>query len=737
MTHRLIATRIIPVLLFAIGLPLNLKADDDAFFERNIRPVLAGTCFKCHGGERTAGKFRVDSRDALLKGGASGAAIVPGDPDQSLLVRALRRKDDVTAMPPDKALPAETVANFAAWVKSGARWPAATASFTSRRHWAFEPLQSVRPPDLPGEIHPVDCFIDAKLREHGLTPAGPADRLTLIRRVTFDLIGLPPTPEEIDVFLKDDSPAAFSSLVERLLASPHYGERWGRHWLDVVRYADTAGETADYPVPQAWRYRNYVIAAFNRDQRYDQFLREQVAGDLLAKDANLTSARRAELVTATGFVSIARRFGFDILADQYLTIEDTIDTLGKSVLGLTLACARCHDHKYDPVSQRDYYALYGIFESTHYPYPGSEKVKVPSGLVPVRRGCWLNPTELIYAVAEGQPHDAQLHKRGNADDRGDFVPRHFPPMFGDAPVPQGSGSGRLQLADWLLGPAKHLTARVMVNRIWQNHFGVGLVKTPNDFGTRGSPPTHLELLDWLATKFIESDWSIKSMHRLIVSSQTYQRSSHAELGARNAEPKTGPSSTLHAPRSTLHAPRRRLSAEEIRDAILAISGDLDRTPGTAHPFPPPAGWGFTQHAPFSAVYDHNRRSVYLMTQRIKRHPFLALFDGADTNASTGTRFATTVPTQALFFFNDPFVHDKAAHFAKRLEAYPTDEIRLDRACRLMYGRPALESEQQAAKKFLDEYAEALPPSSAPERRRTAWAAWLRVMFASNEFIYVD
>ena len=583
-------------------------------------------------------------------------------------------------------------------------------------HWAFAPLRVVQPPKDANAANPIDCFLNAKIRDRQLTPAPPADKRTLIRRATFDLIGLPPTPEEIDAFLNDKSPDAFAKLIDRLLASPHYGERWGRHWLDLARYADTAGETADFPVPHAWRYRNWVIDAFNRDLPYDEFIREQLAGDILAHRQGVSEACFAELHAATGFISVARRFGYDILKDHYLTIEDTIDTLGKSMLGLTLACARCHDHKYDPISRFDYYALYGVFESTHYPHPGCEKNKTVSGLMmaPMRsakgESWWRRALDVvpIYAVSEGQPHDAQLQKRGDPEDRGEVVPRHFPTIFGGQPVSKNGGSGRLELAEWILGQAKHLAARVMVNRIWQHHFGTGLVSTPNDFGTRGSPPSNPELLDWLAAKFIDSGWSIKAMHRLIMNSQAYQRAS-----------RPGHDNWLAS------FSRRRLSAEEIRDSILTTSGELDRTPGKSHPFPPEKSWGFTQHAPFSAVYDHNKRSIYLMVQRIKRHPFLALFDGPDANASTPDRIPTTVPTQALFFMNDPFVHAKSASFARRLESLPNDEARLDRAYRLCYGRGPTEAEREITKRFLK------------DSSRDSWASWIRVMFAANEFIYVD
>jgi cytochrome c553 len=715
----------IAVLSLAAATPAPV---DDAFFEKSVRPVLAGVCVRCHGPQKSSGGLRLDSRQGLMKGGDSGPVVKPGRPDESLLLDAVRHKDGVHPMPPGKQLlSAAAIADLQRWIAAGAPWPA-DIRVTTDRHWAFEPVRPVTPPLQTGG-NPIDAFLIAKQKEKGLTPTPPTDRRTLLRRVTFDLLGLPPRPEEVQAFVDDPSPDAFARVVDRLLASPQYGEKWGRHWLDVVRYADSAGETADFPVPDAWRYRNYVIAAFNADKPYDEFLREQIAGDILA--ARLPSAgppqRRNELIIATGYIAIARRFGFDVSHDHFLTIEDTIDTLGKSVLGLTVGCARCHDHKYDPITTKDYYALYGIFDSTRYPFPGCEKDKKPHDLVP------LAPTGkpgggMAYAIAEGSPHNVRQQLRGDPASPGKEVPRRFLQMFGGQPVPAGFGSGRLQLAEWSTDPKNPLTARVMVNRLWQGHFSAALVKTPNDFGTRGMPPSHPELLDYVAGRFVESGWSIKAMHRLILLSDAYQRSAAGSEARGNG---INPDNTY-----LWKFPRRRLSAEEVRDALLAVSGDLDPTPGGGHPFPPENSWGFTQHAPFQAVYDHNRRSVYLMTQRIRRHPFLALFDGPDANSSTAGRFTTTVPTQALFFLNDPFVHARAESLARRLAPLPTGE-RLDRACQLLFGRPAASADQERASRFLQGYRAELSGTPEGQRDQAAWAALLRVLMSSNEFVYLN
>jgi hypothetical protein len=1161
-------------------------------------------------------------------------------------------------------------------------------------------------------VNPVDAFILAKLDGRLLAPR--ADKRALIRRATFDLTGLPPAPEEIDAFLADSSKNAFAKVVERLLASLHYGEHWGRHWLDVVRYADTAGETADYPVPVAWRYRNYVIDAFNADKPYDEFLREQIAGDILARQD--PRERFAERMTATGYLAISRRFGFDSENYHHLTIQDTLDTLGQGVMGLSLGCARCHDHKYDPVTMHDYYALYGIFDSTRYAFPGSEQkqkyramaplrpgteadagwlefdtriaamirklekhkqpapaavlrsladmdgdfemqaiaaggsrgvlvppwiyegaiavtreaqspfgnlyplgkagASLPSGtnryqfgqalhparshesggkvfvnvdfrvatngppaagrhrfwmgshggtmspafeillsqesmalrgpagelesLASVRGAAWHNvqltldldartiagevstaegsrhfearpllaqwnglldyvgvgsddsevepsggvrpssgaatsppssalnqsetaggnrdsapgdgrtppnafgeadrkpgidfdnigvrdtailslaaagkgtgekeptlsslaeqiqqiagidgdfelqsadtppakpwgpgpssavkisaqsqspynhlhgpgelgirlppgpayngfgqtltnawkaaktgrlhasfdfrysaepkatgswryylghgpgssaavelfisdgqftqrssdarstvaalragewyhvqfaldlkdktytgwigtpsertefrgaaasgwdgtidytfidsyghlsgarpaldsdnfaitetplpglgatvvesaaesiakreqvaalrrqmaevqadldktrreleaaladgPSDLAYAVVEGTPHNARIQQRGDRDQLGAEVPRGFIRALGGGPLPrETTGSGRLELAQWLTRPDNPLTARVMVNRIWQQHFGRGLVATPNDFGLRGQPPSHPELLDYLASRFVAGGWSVKAMHRLVMGSAVYQQSSVAADLRRLTSISAGNDQSLLTSAPTSQDtfspfPRRRLTAEQLRDSILFVSGELDREPGRGHAFPAPTGWGYTQHAPFSAVYDHNKRTIYLMAQRLKRHPFLALFDGPDPNASTAMRTVSTVPTQALYFMNSPFVHEKAEKFSRTLGQAASNTERINLAYAQALGRPPGEAERAEALEFIETYRVELGAVDALQAEGSALAAFARVLFASNEFMHVD
>jgi hypothetical protein len=772
------------------GLAADPGADAIIFFENQVRPLLVKACTECHGPNRQRASLRLDSREAVLRGGASGPAVVPGKPAESLLVKAVGDNGPVH-MPPKGKLKDEQVAVLARWVEMGVPFPAGSSivairggdvTDADRNFWSFRPIVRPAIPAVRDALWPVtdiDHFILSRLEAKGIKPAARADRLTLIRRATYDLTGLPPTPEEIDSFVQDNAPDAFARVVDRLLASPAYGERWGRHWLDVVRYADTAGETADYPAPLAYRYRNRVIDAFNADMPYDEFIREQIAGDLLALDG--PRERYAERVIATGFIAISRRFGFDSENYQHLTIQDTIDTTGQAFLGLTLGCARCHDHKFDPVTRGDYYALYGIFDSTRYAFPGSEQHQRPYDLVPLippdearaldsrfaaerttlEAGVKQLEADLktkeprtidkplgekrsqlaalkqkklydqAFAVREGQPHDVRIHKRGEPADPGELAPRRFLQILGGDRLPAGAGSGRLELARWLTRPENPLTARVMVNRIWQHHFGAGLVATPNDFGARGRAPTHPELLDYLASRFRDEGWSIKGVHRWIMQSQVYQLSS-------SVDPRTAaldPEDQLLA-----HAQRRRLDAEALRDSLLMLSGRLDRSPGGPHPFPASETWSFSQHSPFAAVYPTNGRSVYLMSQRLRRHPFLALFDGADTNASTPLRNLTTVPTQALFLMNDPFVHEQSAGFASRLLGVRTDDAgRVALTYRMALGRSPTPEETGEAVEFLNRYRRQLrdEKADAASVEPHCWAALARTMFARNEFLFVD
>jgi len=648
----------------------------------------------------------------------------------------------------------------------------------------------------------IDRFIRLKLAEQGLRPVETADRPTLLRRVYFDLIGLPPEPDDVEAFVADRSPDAWEKVVERLLASPLYGQRWGRHWMDVVRYSDTAGDNADYPVPEARLYRDYIIDAFNADKPFDQFVREQLAGDILARQAQpaagntaqpaagsatpLDRAAYAEKLAATGFLALSRRYGTAPYELWHLTLEDAIDTTGRAFMGLSLRCARCHDHKFDPVTAEDYYGLYGIFASTQFPWAGSEEVQskrfdrmkfvplAPADEAAAKLAVYQKriaefeaeikrleaagderakarlaelrdqlrnlkkpglPDDLpgAYAVEEGTVIETRVQLAGEPNQLGDVAPRCLPRFLaGDEPlaIPAGA-SGRLLFAEWLTRGDHPLTARVMVNRIWQHHFGRGLVATSSNFGTSGEPPTHPELLDWLAQRFVEAGWSVKAIHRLILMSKTYQLASTVDAAT-----------ATHDPSNRWHArfDRRRLDAEAIRDALLAVAGSLDLSRPGPHPFPPIAAWTWTQHNPFKAVYPSKYRSVYLMTQRIQRHPYLALFDGPDPNVSTDVRTSATVPLQALYSMNNAFVTEQAAEFARRLSGSglgPAD--RIDLAHQLAYARPSRPEEIDRGAAYIEAYQQELIRSgvTAAEAQLEAWTSYARVLLTANEFVYVD
>ncbi|MBL9166149.1 MAG: PSD1 domain-containing protein [Verrucomicrobiales bacterium] len=789
----------------SLGFVTQVSTEQTEFFERRIRPVLAEQCYACHSAraEKLKGNLFLDSRAGIIKGGDSGPVITPGEPEASLLLQAVRHTDPGLVMPPKGKLTSEQIVDLEAWILMGAPDPrtedtpqAALARSAidwtkAKEWWSFRPLRRPVGPVVQGRSwarQELDTFVLARLEAAGLAPAPEASREVLIRRATFDLIGLPPTPEEVEGFVTDPSPRAFEIVIERLLASPRYGERWGRHWLDVVRYADTAGDNSDFPIPQMRHYRDWVIRAFNRDLPYDEFVTQQIAGDLLG---SATPEQSKEQLVATGYLANARRFGSRVDDyPQHLTIEDTLDNLGRTFLGLTLNCARCHDHKFDPITASDYYALYGIFHSTRYPWPGIELDQRQRDLVPLvssgERRAALQliqdreseqrkldgeiqrlkealktattadqpaaketlksaearaaehrsrplPFEMAYAVAEAaKPEDVPVQIKGDPAKLGPTVPRRFLTILGGAPFPPGlSGSGRRELAAWLTGPDNPLTARVMVNRIWLNHFGKGLVATPNDFGKQGKPPSHPELLDFLATEFIRSGWSVKAMHRRIMLSSTYQQSSHRPARAVEQDPGNETFSGY---------PRRRLDAESLRDSLLWLGGDLDlRLPG-AHPFPAPKDWKFTQHNPFRAVYDSRHRSVYLMTQRIQRHPYLAIFDGADPAASTAFRTRSTTPLQALHLLNDGLVHEQAKRFAGRIVSGREDQAaRIRLSFRQALGRVPAGEEVSLAVAFLDRVRERSRASGASAQTADveSWQAYARTLFRLNEFVYLD
>jgi hypothetical protein len=741
--------------------PPEFSEEQLAFFENRIRPLLAEHCYECHSEQAAAaeGKLLVDSAPTLRLGGSRGPAVTPGDLEQSLLIEAVRHTNDQLRMPPEEQLPQEAIAALEQWVREGAadprRSPTRVATATidldkAREFWSFRPVIDSAPPDVGDATWsrtPIDRFVQSQLEARQLRPLGIADKRTRIRRAAYDLTGLPPSREEIEAFLRDESPAAWSRVIERLLASPHYGERWGRHWMDLVRYADTAGENSDYPIPQAYRYRNYIIDSFNADKPYDQFLREQIAGDLLPADSD---QQRNTQIVATGYIAIARRFGSVIENyPQHLTIEDTIDNLGRVMLGMTLSCSRCHDHKFDPVTQTDYYGLYGIFASTRYAFPGIELDKKPRDFTPlIENG---KPgRELAYAVSDAAAVDAHVHVRGEPEQPGDLVPRKFLEILGGQRLSddQASQSGRRQLADWVTDPQNPLTARVMVNRIWQHHFGAGLVRTPSDFGARGQPPTHPQLLDWLAARFIQSGWSVKQMHRLMMNSRVYQLSS-IELPEQRIHELEGALASEVAdafrvdPNNELlwRFQRRRLDAESLRDSLMQLSGNLDESPMTEpHPFPPADKWEFTQHHPFRDSYDSRRRSVYLMTARLNARPYFTTFDGADRNASTATRDSSVTTVQSLYLLNNEFFHQQASGFADALiRDCTSDDERIRMAFERATARRPSNEEYVSAQDFVNQMRVRMDSSGVPreEQAHELWTALARAILRTNAFLYVD
>ncbi|MBC7817729.1 MAG: PSD1 domain-containing protein [Planctomycetaceae bacterium] len=780
----------------------NPTAEQLRFFETNVRPVLVEHCQKCHGDKKQWGGLRLDSREALMRGGDTGAVIVPGKPKESLLIRAVRHEDDDLKMPKEGKLTERQIADLVRWVEMGAPFPQATTAMKKTRdpnHWAFQtpaepPVPAVKNSDWPQSV--LDRFLLAKIEEAGLSPAPRADKRTLIRRVTFDLTGLPPTPAEIDKFLADNSTDAFARVVDRLLESPRYGERWGRHWLDVARYADSNGLDENICHGNAWRYRDYVVAAFNSDKPFDRFVVEQLAGDLLPF---ASEAQQHEQLIATGFLSI----GPKVLAEtdeakmRMDMLDEQLDTTGRAFLGLTLGCARCHDHKFDPIDAADYYGLAGIFKSTRtmtkyikiadwhehllpsaaatamqadYDAKLAAKktalaefiaaadkkareslaadVKAPEKLETLYPEA--TKTELkklrdeqaalekakpnlpaAMGVTEDKIVDLAIHVRGNPLKLGDVVPRRTPPVMRGPTAPQFTDkeSGRRQLAEWLVDPQHPLTARVFVNRVWRWHFGKGLVRTTDNFGLLGEAPSHPELLDWLARRFIHDGWSMKSLHRLILNSSTYQQASTPAAETVTRDPEN---------RLFSRADVRRLEAESLRDSVLAVSGQLDVTMGGSLLKVKNREFFFDHTSKDLTTYDSRRRSLYLPVVRNNVFDVFQLLDFPDPAVSSGNRATTVVAPQALLMLNSDLVMQAAADFADRVHAEANDDDqRLSRLYVMAYGREPSAEERQADRAFLAEVAQALASENdADKRRRQAWVTLCHVALAANEFMYV-
>jgi hypothetical protein len=715
-------TRLFGLLAVALAGPPAAAADAD-FFEAKIRPVLVKECYGCHSAAaekagKLKGGLRLDTRDAVRGGGDSGPAVVPGKPAESLLVRTLRYDGDVH-MPPKGKLPDAVVKDFETWVRDGATDPRAGDAAPKptgidfakgKEFWSFRPPEPHAPPavrDAGWPKRPIDRFVLAKLEAAGQRPNPPADPRAFLRRLTFDLTGLPPTPEEAEAFARDPS---VETAVERMLASPAYGERWARLWLDVARFAEDqahiVGDDKSLTYPNAYLYRDWVIGALNADMPYDRFVKLQLAADLFEGEDSKNLA-------ALGFLGLGpkyyRRNALEVMADEW---EDRVDVVGRGLLGLTVACARCHDHKFDPIGTKDYYALAGVFAGTQmYNKPLSDKPapKPDPKADPKAAKGDKAPRDAMHVVREGKPTDLNVFVRGDVENKGPVTPRRFMAVLsaGDPKPFAGGGSGRKELAEAVADPGNPLTARVIVNRVWAAYFGRGLVGTASNFGTLGDRPTHPELLDDLAVRFVRNGWSLKWLHREIALSATYRQSA----AARADDPEN---------RLLGRVPRRRLTVEGWRDAVLAAAGTLDRSAVGGKSIDP-------------ADPKATRRTVYAAVSRLELNRLLALFDFPDPNVTAERRSETITPLQKLFVLNGPFVAAAAGALADRLTTDVTDPTsdgdkdRIDRAYRLLFGRPPTDAETTAGLDFL----------AAGDDPAARWKQYAHALLASNEMLYLD
>ncbi len=917
--------------------------DPAEFFEKRIRPLLVANCAKCHNPKAQVAQLDLTTAEGFAKGGESGLLINKEKPEESRLLKAISY-DDTLKMPPTSKMKAEEIAALTEWVKMGAPWPSAktdvaaaskpsapksTREFTEeeKKFWAFQPLGNPAVPKVKNANwvkSPVDAFILARLEEKNLTPAPPADKLTLLRRATYDLTGLPPSEQEIKDFLADSSPKAFEKVVERLLASPRYGEKWGRNWLDVARYADSTGNDEDHRYPFAWKYRDYVIASFNNDLPYDQFVREQIAGDLLPSKNGSEVNQRG--IIATGFLAlgpkaVAQQDKKKMLYDVY---DEQVDVTSKAFLGMTLACARCHNHKFDALLTKDYYSMINIFASTrsfsnpdshvsavfekplvpktewekyqaarreyqakekrartemdeivdavreptvkqqaphvaeymlaaHKVYSSSAPVEEvarqtnlsdevlkrwvkflkPEDLTPQHLLAWRNAKpetlaavaqdyqrsfqtrlsawnervakwrieyqkaiaenktalpdkpkfeagddrffdgvyfenegpfslsvkektkftaaqqqrvselqkeletlkksapaepELACAIEDGEPVTQKVFVRGDYNNPGEEAPKAFPAILTAFDTkPNFSGSGRLQLAEWLTQPEHPLTSRVMTNRIWQWHFGEGLVRTPDNFGKMGERPSHPELLDFLAREFVKSGWSIKSMHRLVMLSSTYQMASVNPNLAENADADN---------RLLTRFNRRRLTVEELRDGLLAIDGSIDLTMGGSLQQGRGTDGENNQGRLSLNPEKLKRRTIYIPLRRANLPTLLNLFDFGDATSMAGKRQLTNVSTQALFWLNSEFLADSSVSMAKALlaDASLNDSSRIETLYVRVLNRKAEKEEIEQATKYIAAFRQ---KASGEHTDQKAWQSLCHVLMASNDFLYID
>ena len=719
-------------------------------FESRVEPLLKASCLPCHNEKNRTSGLALDSREAVLAGGNRGPAVKAGAPDESLMVRAIEQKGDLK-MPPGSRLKDDQIAVIREWIEKNAPWSPATVSKKKAGwdHWAFQAPKKAAPPAVANAgwvRNEIDRFVLARLEAQKIAPSPEADRNTLLRRLSLDLTGLPPTPQEIASFVADTSADAYEKVVDRLLASPHYGERWGRHWLDLARYADSDGYTIDGP-RQIWKYRDWVISALNRDLPFDRFVIEQIAGDLLPNPTT-------DQLIATGFHrNTPSNFEGGIDFEQYRVeaVADRVATTGAAFLGLTIGCARCHDHKYDPITQREFYQLFAFFNSTDEISSEAERydfnrpfLQLPTAEELARKEAFdsqiaqlsrelADYVKKLSAKPVG-PGDPPKYKDHGLQERvanlrtlrrrqptltstlimrelptprpayihlgGDFL-RHGAPVSPGVPAVLSAKAvtgTRLDLARWLVDASNPLTARVTANRFWQAYFGKGLVETENDFGLLGAKPTHPELLDWLASEFMARGWSQKALHRLIVTSATYRQSSHARPDLEESDPYN---------RLLARQSRMRLEAEILRDSALVASGLFAPAVGGPSVYPPiPEGaMAVTQvkrEWPTAKGPDRYRRGMYTFFYRSIPHPGLALFDAPDASAACTRRVRSNSPLQALTLLNDEAYIEFSRALAKRVlkEAPDGDAARLDRAFLLTMGRKPRGVEAERLQKFL-------------------------------------
>ncbi|MBP90020.1 MAG: hypothetical protein CMJ64_25485 [Planctomycetaceae bacterium] len=697
------------VFTWCITVSLTRAADDSAgveYFESHVRPLLVRRCYECHSAESDPieGGLRLDSRAAWQRGGDSGVVIVPGKPAASRLLKAVLYQDPTLAMPPDNALSEREIEVLRKWIEMGAPDPrtekpqAATREIdlsAGRRFWSFQPVRDPQLPAVKNEAWvqtPVDRFVLSRLEEHGLRPVDRASRRTLIRRAYFDVVGLPPPPKEVDAFVNDKAPSAWPRLIERLLSSPHYGERWGRHWLDVARYADDQLKKEFFyrDLPHAWRYRDWVVRALNDDVPYDKFVMQQLAGDVLVDSFG------PEATAATGFLALGMIYQDDggtpegVAVAQAETLDDRVDTVTRGLLGLTVSCARCHDHKFDPIPAKDYYSLAGVFQNAKY---------IEDAQVDRRDG---SGRYSAHAMIEGGSDDLRVALRGNRLKPGEIAPRRFLRVIaGDDPKRFTIGSGRLELAQAIASPDNPLTARVIVNRIWQHYFGRGIVASASNFGRLGERPTHPKLLDWLASRLMEADWSLKRVHREILLSATYQLGTEFD---ENNDHLDGSNQWLW------RMNRRRLDVESYRDSLLAASGELDsRIGGAAEP----------------DLFTSRRRTIYGAVRRDNQSDsdeLLRMFDFPNPRLSSSGRISTTTAQQQLFALNSAFVIERARALAAR-----TLDTR--QAFLIVLSREPSPEELTLADSFINEN------STEEPGELSRWEQYCQVLMISNEAIY--